>query len=105
MDFDHCRFISWEGEGTGGAVPALQRGNLFGVFNTAAAVGCCRMLGLMGADIARAIEEPELQTGRFESRKAGELEIVTMLSKNQNPISSTQSIAYLSHVPGKRPWY
>ena len=101
VDFDHCRFTLRELGQAELSLP-FRGGNLFGVFNTAAAVGCCRMLGLAGADIARAIEEPELQTGRFESRKAGELEIVTMLSKNQNPISSTQSIAYLSHVPGKK---
>ena len=79
-----------------------KQGNLFSVFNVTAAVGCCRMLGLAGEDIAQAVEAPPVQTGRFERRQAGKLEIITMLSKNQNPISSTQSIAQLSHMAGEK---
>lgn len=101
MDFETGSFVLRE-PGQEDLHLSCKQGTLFSVYNITAAVGCCRMLGLAGADIAQALEEPSGQTGRFEQQKAGTVNIVTMLSKNQNPISSTQSIAQLAHMEGKK---
>ena len=100
-DFEAGSFMLREPGQANLQLPCKQ-GSLFSVYNITAAVGCCRMLGLAGADIARALEGPSERTGRFEQQKAGAVNIVTMLSKNQNPISSTQSIAQLGHMEGKK---
>lgn len=77
-------------------------GDLFNVFNVTAAAAACLYLGVSGEDAAQAISRLTARTGRFEAAHAGELDIVTMLSKNQNPISSSQSLAYLGHVAGHK---
>ena len=77
-------------------------GDLFNVFNVTAAAAACRHLGVSGQVVTQAISRLTAKTGRFEAAHAGALDIVTMLSKNQNPISSSQSLAYLAHVPGRK---
>lgn len=101
VDFEKGVFSFCE-EGEESITLPFSGGNLFSVFNHVTAAAACRMLGLNGGEIAAAMEKLFAKTGRFQSARAGKLEIVTMLAKNQNPISTTQSIAYLSHVAGKK---
>ena len=54
MDFDKGCFTFRE-PGQADLHLHSKQGNLFSVFNVTAAVGCCRMLGLAGEDIAQAV--------------------------------------------------
>lgn len=101
VDFESGTFSFCEQEAAPVKLP-FTRGNLFSAFNQVTAAAACRMLGVDSACIAAAMEEIQARTGRFQTFRAGHLEILTMLAKNQNPISTTQSIAYLSHVEGKK---
>ncbi|MBR5202061.1 MAG: DUF1727 domain-containing protein, partial [Clostridia bacterium] len=72
-----------------------QKGNFFNVFNITGACAICRLIGIDIDVIADSIEDLSSKTGRFQENKFGGVEVVSMLSKNQNPISCSQSLKYL----------
>ena len=99
-DFEAGSFMLREPGQANLRLPCKQ-GSLFSVYNITAAVGCCRMLGLAGADIARALEGPSERTGRFEQQKAGAVNIVTMLRN----AGATEVHVRISSPPFKFPCY
>ena len=101
VDFEKGTFVFHEPEG-GQAVLPFAEGNLFNVFNVAAAAAVCRMAGLELSQIESGVRSFSATMGRFESEQAGSNRVVTMLFKNQNPISGSQSLAYLNHIPGEK---
>ncbi len=101
VDFDKGTFVFHERGGECVTLP-FAAGNLFNVFNVTAAAALCRMAGVPLSSIAASVDTFSSTQGRFEEKKAGDLDVVTMLFKNQNPISGSQSLAYLNHIEGPK---
>ncbi len=101
VDFDKGTFVFHERGGECVTLP-FAAGNLFNVFNVTAAAAICRMAGVPLSSIAACVDTFSSTQGRFEEKKAGDLDVVTMLFKNQNPISGSQSLAYLNHIEGPK---
>ncbi len=94
VDFEKGTFV-FNGPLGESLVLPFQKGNFFNVFNITGACAVCRLLGIDLNDIGNSIEDLSSKTGRFENKKYGGVEVVSMLSKNQNPISCSQSLKFL----------
>ena len=101
VDFEAGTFVFHDSEG-GQAVLPFAEGNLFNVFNVTAAAAIARMSGLNLLQIEEGVRTFSATMGRFEAAKTGTNRVVTMLFKNQNHISGSQSLAYLNHIAGKK---
>lgn len=80
----------------------FRKGNFFNVFNITGAVAVCRLLGISEEVIQSSTEDLSSKTGRFDQKNFGGVEIISMLSKNQNPISCSQSLKYLNSADGEK---
>ena len=80
----------------------FQKGNFFNVFNITGAVAVCRLLGISEEVIQSSTEDLSSKTGRFDDALFGGVEVISMLSKNQNPISCSQSLKYLNSTEGEK---
>lgn len=94
VDFEKGTFV-FNGDKGESLVLPFQKGNFFNVFNITGACAICRLMGIDIDVIADSIEDLSSKTGRFQENKFGGVEVVSMLSKNQNPISCSQSLKYL----------
>lgn len=94
VDFEKGTFV-FNGPLGESLVLPFQKGNFFNVFNITGACAVCRLLGIDLNVIGNSIEDLSSKTGRFENKKYGGVEVVSMLSKNQNPISCSQSLKFL----------
>ncbi len=101
VDYGAGAFIFHDKDGVEVSLPFAE-GNLFNVFNVTAAAAVCRMAGITLQQIAEGVRSFSATMGRFEAEQAGKSRVVTMLFKNQNPISGSQSLAYLSHLAGNK---
>lgn len=101
VNFAQSTFTFCDTDGSTLELP-FTAGNLFNVFNVTAAVAVCRMAGVPLTQIGRSVADLSAKTGRFEATKVGDRSIVTMLFKNQNPISGSQSLNYLRHIAGTK---
>lgn len=81
---------------------SYQKGNFFNVFNITGAVAVCRLLEIDTETIENSVEDISSKTGRFDDARFGGVEVVSMLSKNQNPISCSQSLKYLDSTDGEK---
>ena len=95
VDFDKGTFV-FNGDKGESLVLPFQKGNFFNVFNITGACAVCRLMGIDVDTIADSIEDLSSKTGRFQENMFGGVEVVSMLSKNQNPISCSQSLKYLN---------
>ncbi len=80
----------------------FQKGNFFNVFNITGACAVCRLLGISLDVIENSIEDLSSKTGRFQNKKYGGVEVISMLSKNQNPISCSQSLKFLDSTENEK---
>lgn len=94
VDFEKGTFVFNGAEGESMVLP-FQKENFFNVFNITGACAVCRLIGIDVGVIADSIEDLSSKTGRFDRVEYGGIETVSMLSKNQNPISCSQSLKYL----------
>ena len=101
VDFDGGRFVLRRRDREPLTL-AFGAGELFNVFNVTAAAAVCSELGVSDGAIVAAAEQLGAGTVRFDEASAGALRVVTMLAKNQNPISTTQSLTHLSHAAGDK---
>ena len=101
VDFVASTFIFRDPSGETATLP-FAAGNLFNVFNVTSAVAACRMAGIPLKTAAESVADLSAKTGRFEMVEAGGRKIVTMLFKNQNPISGSQSLIYLKRLDGTK---
>lgn len=99
VDFANGSFLFLEKDQPDLLLP-FSGGNLFQVFNVTAAAAMCRMLGIDQATIREGVEKFTNIKTRFQETKVGQAKVVSMLCKNQNPVSSSRSVAYLDHVQG-----
>lgn len=101
VDFENGTFRVIGKNGENMILP-FQKGNFFNVFNITGAVAVCRLLGVSEEVIAGSTQDLSSKTGRFDDEKFGGAEIISMLSKNQNPISCSQSLKYLDGADGEK---
>ena len=101
VDFEHSMFTFHDPSGESIRLP-FTAGNLFNVFNVTSAAAICRLAGVSCEVIENSVADLTAKTGRFEAAHAGPIDIVTMLFKNQNPISGSQSLGYLDNIPGHK---
>ena len=100
VDFSAGTFEFCEAEES--LVLPFAAGNLFNVFNVTAVASIGRLVGLSMEVIGEGIRSFSARTGRFEAEKKGGRNVVTMLFKNQNPISGSQSMQYLNRIDGTK---
>lgn len=81
---------------------SLISDSIYNIYNLLAAVSVLRTYGLKHEDIKKGLNNIKLKTTRYDSIKKGSLEVITMLSKNQNPISTSLTIDYISDLEGNK---
>lgn len=101
VDFEKGTFV-FNGDKGESLVLPYQKGNFFNVFNITGAVAICRLLGIDIDIIANSIEDLSSKTGRFQENTFGGVEVTSMLSKNQNPISCSQSLKFLDSTENEK---
>ncbi len=101
VDFEANTFVFHDKNGDMVTLP-FAAGNLFNVFNVTAATAVCRMAGVSLELIGSSVSDLSAKTGRFQAVQAGTRKIVSMLFKNQNPISGSQSLNYLRNIRGEK---
>ncbi len=101
VDFENGTFV-FNGDKGESLVLPFQKGNFFNVFNITGACAVCRLLGIDLDVIENSIEDLSSKTGRFQEKKFGGVEVISMLSKNQNPISCSQSLKYLNSLENQK---
>lgn len=95
IDFENATFTFNDKTGEKITLP-FKKGNFFNVFNI---TGACAVLRLIGMDLdtlSKGVTDVSSKTGRLQEEKFGNAQIISMLSKNQNPISCSQSLKYIS---------
>jgi UDP-N-acetylmuramyl pentapeptide synthase len=101
VDFEANTFVFHDKHGETVTLP-FAAGNLFNVFNVTAAAAVCRMAGVSLELIGSSVSDLSAKTGRFQAVQAGTRKVVSMLFKNQNPISGSQSLNYLRNIKGEK---
>ena len=102
-DVDYSRgTFSFTEDGQKPVKMTFSGSNLFQVFNVTAAAAICRLMGMDAEEISEGVDNFSASKTRFEDSSTDSHRVISMLCKNQNPISSSQSIAYLNRVPGDK---
>lgn len=101
VDMAAGTFVFSEETGERTTLP-LDGDTLFCVFNKTAAAAMCRLVGLTAEEIRDGMAGFTNAKSRFEETCHGNRRVVTMLCKNQNPVSSSQSFAYVNRVTGTK---
>lgn len=101
VDFENGTFRVTGKNGEDMTLP-FPKGNFFNVFNITGAAAVCRLLGIDEKIIESSTQDLSSKTGRFEDTDFGGIEIISMLSKNQNPISCSQSLKFLNSDSGEK---
>ena len=76
--------------------------SIFNIYNMASSIAVARTFGLSHNQIKLAFESLELKEDRQKKDVIDTKEIITMLSKNQNPISCSRMFDYVSSQPGNK---
>ena len=100
VDFAQSKFIFSDGEKE--IELPFAAGSLFNVFNSTAVAAVCRQAGVSMETIAQSIQDVSSKTGRFGKYTVGKTSVSTLLFKDQNPISGSQSLRYLDRIEGKK---
>jgi UDP-N-acetylmuramyl pentapeptide synthase len=101
VDFENGTFVFNGNSGEKITLP-FQKGNFFNVFNITGTCAVCRLMGIDVETISNSVDDLSSKTGRFQENKFGGVEVISMLSKNQNPISCSQSLKYLNSTEDKK---
>ena len=75
---------------------------VFNLYNTIGVIAVLRTFGLGHNQIRLGLKGASIKSSRYDISKIGKLEVITMLSKNQNPISSSRALDYVSNIPGNK---
>jgi lipid II isoglutaminyl synthase (glutamine-hydrolysing) len=76
--------------------------SIFNVYNMVSVIALARTYGLSHEQIKGAFNQLILKKDRFDSDVVNNIEIITMLSKNQNPISCSRVFEYVANQPGNK---
>lgn len=96
IDFQKGTFVFHDREGQGITLP-FHHENFFNVFNITAAAAVAKLIGINDEAIIKGVKEDvDAATGRFVTEEIKGIKVISMLAKNQNPISCSQSFKYLT---------
>lgn len=80
----------------------LLSDSIFNIYNMLSAIVVSRLYGLSHENIYKAFKETKLKKDRVDRKVINNKELITMLSKNQNPISCSRMFNYIKEEPGKK---
>lgn len=76
--------------------------SIYNLYNLVGVVAILRTYGLSHEDIKKGLKNIKLEATRYDSIKSNNIEVLSMLSKNQNPISTSLTIDYVSKLKGNK---
>lgn len=76
--------------------------SIYNLYNLIGTVAVLRTYGLSHKQINNGLEGLKLKATRYDSIKNNDIEVLSMLSKNQNPISTSLTIDYISNLKGNK---
>ncbi len=76
--------------------------SIFNIYNMISAISICRLYGLSHEKIYKAFKETKIKKDRADTKYIKNKEIITMLSKNQNPISCSRTFNHVKNDSGKK---
>jgi len=100
VDFEHLRMVIRENEKDYEYTTISD--NLFNVYNILSIVTLLRQMGLAHKDLQKSFENANIVNTRFTKEKVKNIEIITNLSKGQNPVACTRAIDYASSSKGNK---
>ncbi len=100
VDFEHKTFILMDGKRK--LKYKLISDSIFNIYNMVSVIATLRTFGLTPNQIKLGFENLSLKEDRLSSEIIGDKEIITMLSKDQNPISCSRMFDYVSSQPGNK---
>jgi len=100
VDFESGNFIF--SDGSGKITLPITADSLFNVYNFSAAAAVCREFGIALEELPALLTDVSSKTGRFGSFSAGNRSVFSLLFKDQNPISGSQSLAYVDRISGEK---
>ncbi len=83
------------------AVFRLVNDNIVNVFNFCGAIALLTEMGVTPEAIRHAFAGAELVRTRFETVRAGDLNITMILAKGQNPVAVSRVFSYVAKCPGE----
>lgn len=102
VDFDAGTFDLCDIENGQAEKLCFPDGSLINAFNMTAAASVCLVAGVDIKTAAAALNDYGKTPGRFDLVEKDGLNIISMLSKNQNPISCSRSFAFSQDVAGDK---
>ena len=80
----------------------LINDNIVNIYNFCGAIALLTQLGLDFDQINKGFADSEIVKSRFESFKAGDLNVTVIMAKGQNPIACTRCFDYAAKLPGDK---
>ncbi|MFA6327612.1 MAG: MurT ligase domain-containing protein, partial [Bacilli bacterium] len=78
----------------------LFQDNIYNAYNLLAAVTLLKTFGLTNKEIKKGLKNIKAPKTRYEKIINNSLEIISLLAKNQNPISTSLTLNYISQLKG-----
>ncbi len=100
VDFESGSFTF--SDGIGEITLPIPADSLFNVYNFSAAAAVCREVGVALEELPALLTDVSSKTGRFGSFSVGNRSVFSLLFKDQNPISGSQSLAYVGRISGEK---
>ncbi len=79
----------------------LVNDNIVNIFNFCGAIALLTEMGITHDEISHAFAGAELVRTRYETVKAGDLDITMILAKGQNPVAVSRVFSYVAKCPGE----
>ncbi len=79
----------------------LINDNIVNVYNFAGAIALLTEVGLTIPQIEKGFSESEIVKTRFDTMKAGKLNVTFQMAKGQNPIACARCYSYMASIPVK----
>jgi len=76
--------------------------SIFNIYNMLAAIVTLRTYGLSSVQIKKGMKKISIKKDRYNKERIKNIEINTLLSKDQNPISCSRMFDYVSSLPGNK---
>ncbi len=80
----------------------LVNDNIVNVYNCCGAIALLSEFGLSYEQISESLMKQKIVKSRFDSLKAGDLNITMQLAKGQNPIACARAYSYVAKCPAKK---
>ncbi len=77
----------------------LINDNIVNIFNFTGAIAILSEIGLSVSQIEKGFSESEIVKSRFDTLKAGNLDVTFIMAKGQNPIACARCFSYAASIP------